>query len=147
MSNRFEGVFMPASNISAPTRNRTSLNSLLDNKLLAYASAAGAAGVGLLALAQPAEASVVFKTVHLKIGPSTFIDLDGDGVKDFEFQRVFSTLCEGSHCGRTQVVFSYGHLYASGANAGNQVWGQGNVVSQLAAGVSVGPNGQFAGGR
>src|SRR5262245_26021699 len=120
----------------SPTRSHTSLNSLLDKKLLAYASAAGAAGVGLLALAQPAEATVVFKSAHLKIGPQSFLDLDGDGVKDFEFQRVVSTLCEGSFCGRTQVIFSYAHLYASGANSGNQVWGNGNYVSQLGAGVS-----------
>src|SRR5215475_3125762 len=100
-SSQFKGVTMSADSlVSAPTRNLASLNSLLDKKLLAYASAAGAAGVGLLAMAQPAEASVVARTVHLKIGPSTFLDLDGDGVKDFEFQRMVSSLCEGSHCHR-----------------------------------------------
>ena len=125
------------------------LNSTLDQSLWAYATAASAAGVGLLALAQPAEAKIIFTPVHQKLVGKTTLDLNGDGVADFRFTNHLSTQCLGSHCGihQTMVVFTYGNLQVYGLATGNQVWGQGTAASQLGPGVSVGSNGNFPGGK
>jgi hypothetical protein len=68
------------------TRNATNLNHKLDRKLAAYMAAAGAAGVGMLALAQPAEAKVVYTSANISIGFNRVaIDLNNDGTNDFYF--------------------------------------------------------------
>src|SRR6516165_5773622 len=58
----------------------------LSKRLIAYATAAGAAGVGALALATPAEAKIVYTRVHkeLPFGIS-MLDLNNDGIADFGF--------------------------------------------------------------
>ena len=66
------------------TRNVSRLNQKLDRKLTAYMAAAGAAGVSMLALAQPAEAKVVYTNANLNIG-NVAIDLNNDGINDFRF--------------------------------------------------------------
>jgi hypothetical protein len=68
------------------TRPAASLPAKLDRKLLSYAAAAAAAGVGALALTQPAEAKVIFTASHIPISPpNTDVPLDPnhDGVPDF----------------------------------------------------------------
>jgi hypothetical protein len=57
----------------------------IHHQLNMYALAAGAAGVSLLALAQPAEAKVVYTKTHRVIGPNGIyaIDLNHDGTADF----------------------------------------------------------------
>src|SRR5580692_12791728 len=69
------------------------LGASLDKNLMSYAMAAGAAGVGLLALAQPADAKIVYTPAHKNIGAQTFIDLNHDGINDFKL-----TLIRTSHC-------------------------------------------------
>jgi hypothetical protein len=62
------------------------LSDSLNHHLNMYAVAAGAAGVGILALAQPAEARIVYTPANVQIlGPRSFylIDLNQDGVADF----------------------------------------------------------------
>jgi hypothetical protein len=59
-----------------------------------YALAASAAGVGVLALAQPAEAKIVYTKAHRVFSTSKefFIDLNHDGIHDFGFTwSVFGT--------------------------------------------------------
>lgn len=68
------------------------LASKLDKQLLGYAAAATAAGIGLLTLAQPAEAKVVFTPSNLPIpenGTSVQLDINHDGVPDFGFTASF----------------------------------------------------------
>jgi len=61
--------------------------SLLD-RLGVYTVAAAAAGVGVLALTEPADASVVFTPAHTKITTGTIpLDLNNDGIPDFNFVR------------------------------------------------------------
>jgi hypothetical protein len=57
----------------------------LHRSLSMYALAAGTAGVGALALAQPAESEVVYTGTHQLIGSnqSYDIDLNDDGITDF----------------------------------------------------------------
>ena len=68
----------------APAR----LNTILDRNLLAYAAAASAAGVSLLALAQPAGAKIVYTKANVEIAPRTklFLSLVHDQGHDFEFR-------------------------------------------------------------
>jgi hypothetical protein len=111
-------------------RSTITVSSKLEKNLAAYFAAASAAGVGLLALAQPAQAKVVYTAANVTIGRGTALplDLNHDGVNDFSF----------SH-------FAYGnwdHFYAIGL-AANHIFGNGSA-SALRAGVPIGPQGQFS---
>jgi hypothetical protein len=65
------------------SRSTTTLNSTLDHRLIAYAAAATAAGVSMLA-ATPAAASVVYTPADIAIRTSGYaIDLNHDGISDF----------------------------------------------------------------
>ncbi len=66
-------------------RESKSLPSSLEHRLSGYALAASAAGVSLLALAQPAEAKIVYTEAHhlLKGKMSYELDLNHDGIADF----------------------------------------------------------------
>ena len=122
------------------SRKPSKLSSSLQQRLNAYAMAASAAGVGMLALAQPAEARIVYTPAHKKIpfcgGDQNLcfkLDLNHDGVVDFKIVRV-----------------RYGDAYlldvrpANLPKSKNHVWGGNNGSHRLAyalsAGVSVGPN-------
>ncbi len=61
------------------------LGSILEKNLLAYAAAASAAGIGMLAFSQKAEAKIVYTPADQKLPFLTplFIDLNHDGVNDF----------------------------------------------------------------
>jgi len=59
-------------------------------RLNSYALAASAAGVGALALAQPADATIIYTKVHhvIRLGKSYGLDLNHDGTIDFVFKNV-----------------------------------------------------------
>jgi hypothetical protein len=66
-----------------------SLNDRLHKRLLTYMAAAGAAGVSVLAMTQPANAKVVYTPADrtlIWIG-SDFLDLNHDGIPDFGFHH------------------------------------------------------------
>ncbi len=86
------------------------LSANTDRRLLSYATAATAAGVGALALSQPAEAKIVYTAVNIPItlnGPAVQIDLNQDGIVDFSFINFSASgICgadEGRHHGRAKV--------------------------------------------
>ncbi len=66
-------------------RQRKSLRASLERRLNSYALAASAAGVGMLALGQSAEAKVVYTPAHkwLPLNQLIYLDLNRDGVNDF----------------------------------------------------------------
>ena len=70
---------------SRPKRTPANLSESIHQQLNMYAIAAGAAGVGLLALAQPVEAKIVYTHAHVTIGlhDSYKLDLNRDGMIDF----------------------------------------------------------------
>jgi hypothetical protein len=70
---------------SASTRQKVSQP--LERRLNGYALAAGAAGVGLLALAKPADAEIVYTAAHATLPANRldYVDINGDGVADFWF--------------------------------------------------------------
>jgi hypothetical protein len=47
-----------------PARTSVQLSKSLHHRLNAYALASGAAGVGMLAMAQPAEAKIIYTAAH-----------------------------------------------------------------------------------
>jgi len=55
-----------------------------------YALAASATGVGALALANPAEAKIVYTRVNQPIPQVLILDLNNDGIADFRLCEVFS---------------------------------------------------------
>jgi hypothetical protein len=78
------------------SRPRTKISSRLEKNLFAYATAASAAGVSLLALVPPAPAEIVATPANAKIAArSTYlIDPNHDGIADFGLERC---QCASSH--------------------------------------------------
>jgi hypothetical protein len=136
----------------ATKRAATRLGANLDKNLMSYAIAAGAAGVGLLASAQPADAKIVYTPAHKNIGAKTFIDLNHDGINDFKLTLIRTSHCEGG-CTTTGMrhgtafQVTYARLSAFGVAKANQIYGQGKLASALPAGVRVGPKSKFPGGN
>jgi hypothetical protein len=101
-----------------------------------YALAASAAGVGVLALAQPAEAKVVYTPVRQVIGANGVynLDLNQDGTFDFLIQQ----WNYGNWASNNQLL--------ADAAVGNAVEGKNNQAAALAAGASIGPAQNFIAG-
>jgi len=101
--------------------------------------AATTAGVGMLALAQPAEGKIIYTKANRTISPNMTIklDLNHDGIVDFSLKDTFSQ----------SFYSSWGRLIALPAEQKNQVWGhfvsRRAYASALFSGVRVGPKGQF----
>jgi hypothetical protein len=109
-----------------------------DRQISLYSLATAAAGVGMLALASPAEGKVVVttKTIHLPFNQLVSLDLNRDGVTDFQFNLSYELFaCDG------------GSSLAMRIPTGNGVVGQmpfsGAYVSALARGARIGPSSTF----
>jgi hypothetical protein len=111
------------------SRTPSRLSESVHQRLSSYALAAGAAGVGILALAQTAEAKIIYTPKHLKLtGGKTFIDINNDGTNDFYF--------------RESITQGWGALSVVGVKNNSIVGG----ASALPAGVRVGPKSKFGHG-
>ena len=79
----------PSSRLS---RTPARLSDSIQKRLNAYARAASAAGVGVLALTQPAASRIVYTSAHNKFGRNTevLLDLNHDGITDFHITNNFS---------------------------------------------------------
>jgi hypothetical protein len=100
---------------SRPGRAMRELPFSTHQRLNMYALAAGAAGAGVLAIASPAEAKIIYTPAHVSIlGPrgSYQLDLNHDGVTDFTIANTTNY--------NTDQAFS--NLFAKGPN-GNGVVG------------------------
>ena len=115
------------------------LSSPLEHHLGAYAIAASAAGVGMLALAPPGEAKIVYTPAHLVLEKDTnivrYLDLNHDGVKDFRLLHAHGSSSRWASSG----------LFVGGQNGSNRVMGVnhgggGYYASALVAGAKIGPN-------
>lgn len=119
---------------SSRFRKTANLPASVQRQLNAYAISAAAVGVGMLALAPPSEAKIVYTPAHMHLAHGvTKLDLNHDGTADFTFRY-----------GRTAGDY---YLLIDHAVKGNRVWGTKQIASALAAGVSVGSKGQFAPGH
>jgi hypothetical protein len=130
---------------SALPRKTANLSDSVQQRLNKYALAAGAAGVGVLVLAHPAEAKIVYTPADTNITPDHLIplDLNHDGIVDFRFKDVYEI-------SRTAGFDHTGILSVVPANQGNKIEGytrtNGNYASALRAGASIGPNARFTTG-
>jgi hypothetical protein len=120
-----------------PARVPSQLPASLHRRLNAYALVASAAGVGLLALSQPAESKIVYTSAHKHIGPHQkfALDLNHDGRPDFAIK-------DEMQCG-TDICFTW--LAGTGAR-GNSVLGYSGglrLASSLKRGSRIGPRGSF----
>jgi hypothetical protein len=134
----------PAQKIRLQKRATTRLSSGLDKRLLAYASAASAAGVALLALAQTAEARIVYtaSNTHIEEDVPLNLDVNNDGIADFNIVWGF----EGG-VRHPEGDFASALLIYPG-QAGNEVWGIHSAkgwecAAALPGAVNVGPGAAF----
>jgi hypothetical protein len=120
-------------------RKPANLSQSIDQRLNSYALVAGAAGVGILALTQSAQARIVYTPAHVVIGRNSKIalDLNHDGKSDFNFQETFITT---TSVGEAHSLI----LSVLPAHKANQIWGMDHLASALPAGVRVGPKGRFS---
>lgn len=111
----------------------------LQQRLNSYALAAYAAGVGVLAVAQPAAAKIVYTPAHAVItrNHAVALDLNHDGKNDFTFHETFitTTSVDEDHSLILSVL---------PAQQKNEIWGKAQQASALRAGVQVGPKGKFS---
>src|ERR1700720_3949367 len=88
------------------SRTPSGLSESINQHLNMYALAATAAGVGFLALSQPAEAKIVYTPASVTIVPNNTItlDLNHDGVADFSFKDTSFRTSFGGGGGFLSVV-------------------------------------------
>src|SRR5580692_6166326 len=123
-----------------PARVVSQLSESLHRKLNAYALSACAAGVGALALAQPAQAKIVYTPADVNFSryPPVTIDLNHDGLGDF-------VLALGGRAD-SMDVWSYAFAYAARSNNMGQVVATSEKNSPaiaLRAGSRIGPGRRF----
>jgi hypothetical protein len=116
---------------SSQPRTTAELSKSLHERLNTYAVAASAAGVGMLALVQPAEAKIVYTPADITISGKTPLDLNHDGIKDF----VFGT----SYANSTSYFLQDLRVSPYGAN---QILGENRLPRALRAGVRIGSGAQ-----
>jgi len=134
------------------TRTQVRLGSKLERKLWGYAGAAAAAGLGMLASPQAAEGKVVYTETNEKIAPSIAIDLNGDGVVDFNLTSLgWATSSGGANylavC-HDEFFKNFSHQCISSSyapNAANLVRVAPGGAAALAAGAKIGPGPQWGG--
>ena len=118
-------------------RKTANLSESFHQQLSMYAFAASAASVGVLALASPSEAKIVYTPAHLKIPLNTdfFLDLNHDGINDFVLFN-YSLQCHADSCAAGVSV--------GPARSGNEMSGEHDLASALRAGVRIGGRGHFS---
>jgi hypothetical protein len=121
------------------SRRPSELSPSLHCRLNSYALAASAAGVGILALAQPAEAKIVYTKTYLVIaGAERYnLDVNHDKITDFSVVNFFSTSCPDS-C--VQVLYL---KPAAGNSEVGSINNSGHFAVAMKKGSVVGPKAHF----
>ena len=119
---------------SSHRRIRMPLEPTLDRGLVAYVAAASAAGVSMLALAQPAEAKIVYTKANHEIAPGDMLNLDlrRGGGTEFTFSNSYYF---GGNAWLSSLIIA-----ASGRS------GVQSYAAVLRSGARVGPKNKFQGG-
>jgi hypothetical protein len=132
---------------SRPTCN---LSEPVSQRLNAYALAAGAAGVGMLALTHPAEAKIVHTLANIPIvqnGGLVELDLNHDGINDFQFSFAYTTEKRRAPEGFHQSSMTVAPVQQSNGVVGIQKKGYVPEASALGHGKTVGPKSPFPQGH
>jgi hypothetical protein len=128
-----------------PVRVPKQVSESLHHRLNSYAIVASAAGVGLLALAQPAEARIIYTPANIKLRPnrSYYLDINHDGVRDFELDNV-NVSPRSCTCYIQQVLVTK-------KQNGKGIWGTSHnplsYASALSSGVQIGSNRKLTAGQ
>jgi hypothetical protein len=128
------------------SRQAVKLSQPLRKKVDLYALAAGAAGVGMLALAHPAAAKIVYTPANLQIDiPNIYeIDLNNDGKPDMQFDFGTAATTGGGWEGITLSRASYSWALSNqvvAASLDNRF-----AALALPTGQGIGPNRKFEAG-
>jgi len=118
-------------------RKTANLSEATNHQLNMYALAASAAGVGVLALAQPADARIVYTPAHRVIKAHTSYQLDLNHDKTIDF-----TISNSARCATDECFYSLVQEPAAG-NSGMAVFKGYLLASALKRGARIGPGGQF----
>lgn len=115
------------------------LSPSLHQRVNTYALAASAAGMGALALVQPAGAKIVYTPANIKIvqnGGLILFDLNHDGIPDFGLSNKYVSTTQG-----------FAFLKVQQHQQANEIWqvrSQGRLCAgALRAGTKIGPGGNF----
>jgi hypothetical protein len=129
-------------------RRALPLCSALEKSLSAYASAALAAGVSVLAMTNPAEARIVYTPAHTKIpfneNAPVHLDLNHDGIADFNLWNMSPRTCFSASCAAFQGLEVGCALRPIGQGGGtcryqkNEVWGKGGTYGRFASALPAG---------
>ncbi|MGC1373851.1 MAG: hypothetical protein WA824_17085 [Candidatus Sulfotelmatobacter sp.] len=128
---------------SAPRSRQTfKISDSLNRQLNSYAQVASAAGVSVLALAGASEAKVVYTETHQVTHSFPLnIDLNHDGIKDFQLRTMFYRGSSGLELG----LSASGYRNANNVVAGKRLSSSGgyffSAASALPAGAEIGPEG------
>ena len=127
---------------SARSANGHKLSDALLRHLDSYALIAGATGVGLLALAEPAAAEIVYTPANHVIGNGSVysVDLNNDGTNDLTIRNI-----PGRYCTLDSSCFQIESLAVTPSQSNAVVY---NVYGAVAmkAGMNIGPKAVFHGG-
>ena len=126
---------------SSGSRKTAELSKSILQQLNMYTRAAGAAGVGVLALSQSAAAKTVYTPAHINLGfdQVTPLDLNHDGITDFSFYALYG---DSSGGGENSLFARPGQR--QNAIVGH-VSGHSNFASALRPGAGVGKARAFVG--
>jgi len=125
--------------VKRTSRKSSNLSESLQRHLNAYALAATAAGVGMLALGFPTEAEIIYAPAHKDIGPGHRfrLDVNHDGTVDFSLSNVAT--CGTDLC--RNVLFQ---KPAPGNSAVGYIWDSSRLLaSALNRGARVGAGAAF----
>lgn len=106
---------------SSRPRATAELSKSLNHQLNTYALAAGAAGVGLLALAQPAEARIIYTPAHAKVVHALPLDLNRDGIVDFYLNTFFDSGTHGLSACQYWFTDDSGSIFCSSSRGTNAI--------------------------
>jgi hypothetical protein len=135
---------MSRSETAPKSRAVNPLNLKLDRNLLAYAAAATAAGVGILASATSAEASIVYTPANTRISQNSILDLNNDGIADFTFTG-YHRVIRGAGPLQTFFDSTNAALSINGAASLNEAEVSNNYAVALMPGAEIGQSQNFTG--
>ena len=126
---------------SSGPRKTTDLSKSVHHQLNMYALAASAAGVGILASVQPAEARIIYTPAHKSLPHGySYLDLNHDGINDFRFRL---------YVNGSSKLFNF--LTVQPVGQGNETWFSMPYFLECAypvkKGSKIGPLARFGGGK
>jgi len=131
-------------NHARTTRTPANLPASVHHQINLYALAASAAGVGVLALVQPAEAKIVYTPTHktIRVHQHYNLDFNRDGITDFTLQITTSHQSEHFYFTTLGVLSPKNNAVVGGKT---HTYGRGPYAFALQRGAVVGPKQQFPG--